>query len=306
MEPVDLGARDAVVPVDQLAPATIPERRGPAGGVDDIREQDRRQHPVGVLPSLPRRDLLVRPGERLDVRAGGSLGARLVGQQDDAGVERPRPDEPEVRNVALVSEQAFPAPEHDREEHDPQLVHQVEFQQRIDELGAAEDQDVPVGPLLQSPDLASEVAPDDLRVVPRWLTQGRGHDVLVEGIDPIREPFVLRRVRPERGPDLIRHPPQEDRARREELIDLEPLLVLGRRRERPRVLAVPMLLEARRFHHAIERHELRHHEATHGTSVRCGRTGPDLVREFGRRDPDEDRSELRSGVGPCSCVGVTG
>ena len=134
-----------------------------------------------------------------------------------------------MRDVALVPEQMLPAPEHDREEHDPQLVHQVQLQQRIDELGTPEDEDVPVGPLLQPSDLAGEVASDDLRVVPRRLAQGRGHDVLLEGVDPVREPGVLRRVRPERGPDLIRHPSQEDRAGREDLIDLEPLLVLGRR-----------------------------------------------------------------------------
>ena len=133
-----------------------------------------------------------------------------------------------MRDVALVPEQMLPAPEHDREEHDPQLVHQVQLQQRIDELGTPEDEDVPVGPLLQPSDLAGEVASDDLRVVPRRLAQGRGHDVLLEGVDPIREPCVLRGVRPERGPDLIRHPSQEDRAGREELIDLELLLVLRR------------------------------------------------------------------------------
>jgi hypothetical protein len=59
-----------------------------------------------------------------------------------------RTDEPEVRGVALIAEQALPAAEHDREDHEAQLIHQVELHQRIDQIGAPEDEDVPAGPLL--------------------------------------------------------------------------------------------------------------------------------------------------------------
>ena len=170
--------------------------------------------------------------------------------------------------VSLIPEQALPAPEHDREQQDAHLIHQVELQQRIDELRAAGDQDVAAGTFLQLRDLGCDVA-DDRRVVPGGLSKGGRHDVLLEVVDPVGEPMILRCGRPERRPDLVRHPPQQDRVRLEELIDLVPLLVLRCPVQGPGVLPVPMLLEPRRLHHAVERHEFRHDEATHGTSVRC-------------------------------------
>ena len=94
MEPVDLCTGDPVMPVDQPAPSAIPERRRAAGGVDDIREQDRSQYAIGILRGFPRGDLLVGPDERLNELTRGCLGAGLVGQQHDARIEHPRMHEP--------------------------------------------------------------------------------------------------------------------------------------------------------------------------------------------------------------------
>jgi hypothetical protein len=64
-------------------------------------------------------------------------------------------------------------------------------------------------------------------VPPRWALQGLGDHVLRDVVHAIGEPLVLRSSWPERREDLKGHPPQEDRARLEELVDLESLLVLA-------------------------------------------------------------------------------
>jgi hypothetical protein len=79
---------------------------------------------------------------------------------------------------------------------------------------------------------------------------------LRKGVDPVGKAVVTRGRRPERRPDLIRHAPEEQRADREELLDLEPLHVLCRVLERPGVLAVGVLFLPGRLHDAVERHEL--------------------------------------------------
>ena len=53
-----------------------------------------------------------------------------------------------------VREQALPAAEDDREDHQPVLVHEVVLHQRLDELAAAVDQDVAAVGLLQLGHLA--------------------------------------------------------------------------------------------------------------------------------------------------------
>ena len=59
---VDLGATHLVVAIQELPPLAVPHLRGPRGRVDDVREEDGREHPVGVLRGLQRPDLLRRPG----------------------------------------------------------------------------------------------------------------------------------------------------------------------------------------------------------------------------------------------------
>jgi hypothetical protein len=59
--------------------------------------------------------------------------------------------------VALVSEETFPAPQNDREDHESVLIDEVMLHQRVDEVGTAVDQDVPTVLLLQLGDLLSEV-----------------------------------------------------------------------------------------------------------------------------------------------------
>ena len=121
----------------------------------------------------------------------------------------------------------------------------------------------PVGPLLQRGDLLGDVTPEERGVLPRGDVQGLGHHVLLEAVHPVGEPEVLGGGRPEQREDLIRHAPQEDRLGGEDLVDLEPLLVLGRASQRPGVLPVPVVLVSRCLDDAVQRHELRHDDASH-------------------------------------------
>jgi len=47
-EPVELLACDGVVPIEQLLPRVITERPGSFGGADDVREEHRREHSLGL------------------------------------------------------------------------------------------------------------------------------------------------------------------------------------------------------------------------------------------------------------------
>ena len=39
---------DLVVSLEHVAPTAVAEVRGPPGGIDDVREEHRRQHPIGL------------------------------------------------------------------------------------------------------------------------------------------------------------------------------------------------------------------------------------------------------------------
>ena len=59
----------ALVLIEQLLPGPIADGGRPAGGIDDVGEEDARQRPVDVLGCLERADLLARPLVLLDERA---------------------------------------------------------------------------------------------------------------------------------------------------------------------------------------------------------------------------------------------
>ncbi len=70
-------------------------------------------------------------------------------------------------SVALVSPKTrSPAPEHDRIDHQPQLVDEVVLHQRVHELTAGDDDDVTVQLALEPGDLLDHVAPEHRRVAP--------------------------------------------------------------------------------------------------------------------------------------------
>src|SRR5260370_40556377 len=63
----------------------------------------------------------------------------LIDEDGDAVADRLRVDEPQRLFVARVAEEALARPEDDGEDHQPQLVNEVVFDQRLHELGAAVD-----------------------------------------------------------------------------------------------------------------------------------------------------------------------
>ena len=115
--------------------------------------------------------------------------------------------------LSLVSpNRRSPTPEDDREDLQPQLVDQVVLDQRASELKAAGDDDVPVYVLLQRRDLVKHVALEDCRVVPGGIGEGRGHDVLGQAVQPVRQLAAARW--PPRGEPLVASPTPAGRPRR--------------------------------------------------------------------------------------------
>src|SRR5207253_1400894 len=75
----------SLMTLEQLTPAAIAELRGGAGGVDDVGEQDRREHPLGLRRvATPRQELLhLTKG---DLRALVPDGVIVAGQLHELGV----------------------------------------------------------------------------------------------------------------------------------------------------------------------------------------------------------------------------
>src|SRR5262245_24383551 len=96
-----------------------------------------------------------------------------VGEEGDAALDGPGVEEAHGFLVASLAEQALPGPEHDREDLQPQLVDEVVLHQRVYELEAGGDDDLPVQLLLQLRDLVRHVAPEHRRVVPDGMFEGR-------------------------------------------------------------------------------------------------------------------------------------
>jgi hypothetical protein len=78
---------------------------------------------------------------------------------------------------------------------------QVVLDQRAYELRAAGEDDVPAYVLLQRRDLVKHVALEGCRVVPGGIGEGRGHDVLGQAVQPVRQLVAARW--PPRGEPLV-------------------------------------------------------------------------------------------------------
>src|SRR5216684_824653 len=143
----------------------------------------------------------------------------LVGEVGDAALEGLGAEEAHGFLVAGMAEQALAGPESDREDLEPQLGDQVVLDQRVYELEAAGDDDVPVYLLLQRRDLVKHVALEDCRVVPGGMFQGRGHDVLGQAVQPVRQLAAPRW--PPRGEPLVAPPAQQEGPGGQRLVERE-------------------------------------------------------------------------------------
>ncbi len=102
---------------------------------------------------------------------GRPLGASddFVCDKDDTVTEGPGVDEAHGFLAACLAEQVLASPEHDGEDLQPHLVHEVVLYQRAHELEATRDDDFPVQLLLQFRDLIHRVSGQDCRVV-QWAS----------------------------------------------------------------------------------------------------------------------------------------
>src|SRR3954447_14304879 len=80
-------------------------------------------------------------------------------------------------------EQSLPAPDDRRDDHEPELVHDVGSKQRPSERDAAVDADVAARPSLQLPDEVDQSALDHARAGPLAFERRRCCDVLGNGVD---------------------------------------------------------------------------------------------------------------------------
>src|SRR4051812_13347301 len=201
-------------------------------------------------------------------RAAGPLARavanRSVDQQRDPVADGPRVDELQALLVARLAEQALALPEHDREHHEAQLVDEVLLDQALHELGAAVHDAVAAGALAQLRDSGREVALEHRRVGPLGAVHRRRHDVLRHAVELVGELAATRR--PRVGEALVGPPPEQQRLRLERLVELEAVALLAAGDlERPAAV-LEALRAARVLHDAVERHELGHHDLSHGLS----------------------------------------
>jgi hypothetical protein len=110
--------------------------------------------------------------ELVGVRPLRFLARQLVDEDGDAITDRFRVRKPQALLLAPVAEEALAGPQDDRENHQAQLVDEVVLDQRLHELGAAVDHDVPTRLLSQLRDVLHHVAPEYRRVVPLGLLEG--------------------------------------------------------------------------------------------------------------------------------------
>jgi hypothetical protein len=81
---------------------------------------------------------------------GALLACRPVSEDYDTRAERLRIHEFQNGGVESIPEETFPASQDNGKDHEPVLVYEAMFHQRVDEVCAAEDQDVLAGPLLDA------------------------------------------------------------------------------------------------------------------------------------------------------------
>jgi hypothetical protein len=147
--------------VQEPAPSLVAERGCPLGRPDDVGEQHGRKDAIGVLRRLPRSQLVLGPGERLQVLARRDSVRRPVGEYGDAGLEGPGVDQLQVRDVGRVAEQTLAASKHHGKHHEAILVDQVMSDERVEKVGAAEEQDVTASLPFQLGDLLGGISLDD-------------------------------------------------------------------------------------------------------------------------------------------------
>ena len=92
--------------------------------------------------------------------------------------------------------------------------------QRAHDPGAGRNDDLPGAFRFQLRDLAQQLAPDDRRVVPVRIDEGRGHDVLGHAVQPVCQLAAPRR--PSGGEPLVGPPAHQHGLGAQRLVEREP------------------------------------------------------------------------------------
>jgi hypothetical protein len=194
-----------------------------------------------------------------------SVPNELVAEEDEAVANGLGVDEAHRLLVAGLVEEALAGPEHDGEDDQPQLVHQVVLDQRAPELIAGGDDDVSLELVLQLRDLAHHVALEDDRVAPVGILDRRRHDVLGHAVQPVRERAAPGS--PAHPEELVASPAEQPRLGAQRLLerDLVPRCqILAPELPEP-AAELEALLAVRILDHSVERHVLRaaHDDLSH-------------------------------------------
>src|SRR5690606_24926027 len=143
-----------------------------------------------------------------------------VDEGNRARARLPRLDEFKVGSSPLFK-QPLPAAEHDGVDEQAILVNDACWYERVDQLAAAEDQNVLAVLLFQPADLLSDVVADDLGGAPLALFCRRRDEVLLHAVDAVSIAVLVLPPRPGLGKALVRHPAQQQRVHVEQLLLLE-------------------------------------------------------------------------------------
>ena len=116
------------------------------------------------MTSFPPPEMIGVIGKAAGATTRGTVGClcasdELVGEEGEAVTDGLGVDEAHGLLVAGLAEEALAGSEHDWEDDEPQLVDEVVLDQRVHELVAGVDEDVPVELLLQLRDLGSPRRP---------------------------------------------------------------------------------------------------------------------------------------------------
>src|SRR5439155_5743729 len=150
-------------------------------------------------------------------------GGLLVDEEMNV-TDGPRLDEAQPLRSARLVEEALARSDDHGVDLQMECVDEVVLDQRLGELRAAVDSDVPLVLLLELLHLFEDVATEHRRVVPLRALEGGGDDVLRHAVELVRElAFVMR---PDRCETVVSAAAEQQRIRSHRLVDLE-LLALG-------------------------------------------------------------------------------
>src|SRR3954452_6107930 len=109
----------------------------------------------------------------------------LVADVSQALANGSRADEAQRLLLAGVAKEALAGAEHEREDREAHLVDEIVLHQRVHELTAGVDDDLPVHLLLQRRRLLHHVAAEDRRIAPLGVLERGGDDVLRQAVQPV-------------------------------------------------------------------------------------------------------------------------